>query len=124
MLIDRKLPEVLLLSTTCATTPTPNTISTNVPRNSASISRTSSRDISTPRGAPPRSQTRLARRARVYSEAGALYSAGHAVHPRIGPGHHQLARHRLRPRRQHPRVCTKGIHADLSAGRLGRARPG
>src|SRR5207302_9616548 len=44
MLIDRKVPAVLLLNTTCATTPTPNTIRMNVPKNSASISR------STPRG--------------------------------------------------------------------------
>src|SRR6476659_9816484 len=39
MLIDSVVPAVPLLSTVCATTPTPKTISTNVPRNSASISR-------------------------------------------------------------------------------------
>ena len=47
----------------------------------------------------------------------------HAVHPRARPGHDQLARHRVRPRRRHPGGGAEGVHADLSAARLGRARP-
>src|SRR6202035_3906262 len=39
MLIERKLPAVLLLNTTWATTPTPKTIRMKVPKNSASNSR-------------------------------------------------------------------------------------
>ena len=39
MLIARNDPLAFLLSTVCATTPTPNTIRMNVPRNSAAASR-------------------------------------------------------------------------------------
>src|SRR4051812_5540822 len=50
MLIDSIEPAVCRLSTVCATTPRPNTSSTSVPRNSASISRTTPRDIRPPLG--------------------------------------------------------------------------
>src|SRR5438552_3954939 len=46
MLIDNIEPAAPLLNTVCATTPTPKTISTKVPRNSASISRPRPCDIS------------------------------------------------------------------------------
>ena len=39
---------------------------------------------------------------------------GHAVHPRARSGHDQLAGHRVRPRRRHPRGRAEGIHADFS----------
>src|SRR5690242_15812401 len=45
MLIDSVLPAAPLLNTVCATTPTPKTMRTNVPRNSASISRTTAPPI-------------------------------------------------------------------------------
>src|SRR3954466_8717626 len=45
MLIDRNVPALFLLNTTCATTPTPKTIRMNVPKNSASISRNTPRGI-------------------------------------------------------------------------------
>src|SRR5215467_4567351 len=48
MLIDNVVPAVPLLSTVWATTPTPKMINTNVPRNSASISRPTPFDISPP----------------------------------------------------------------------------
>src|SRR4029077_10770492 len=75
MLIERNVPAVFLLNTTCATTPTPKTIRMKVPKNSASISRNTPRGIGILLGESQRhgTQTR-AHRARHESARG-----GHCI---------------------------------------------
>src|SRR5688572_27024328 len=53
MLIDSVDPAVHLLKMVCATTPTPKTLNTKVPRNSASISQTTPRVIEASVGIGP-----------------------------------------------------------------------
>ena len=50
-------------------------------------------------------------------------SQNRAVHPRPRPGHHQLARHRLRSGGGHRRGRPTRVSTDLPAAGLGRARP-
>ncbi len=53
----------------------------------------------------------------------ALDCVRHAIHPCLGPGNHQLARHPVRSRRR-PRLCgAERVHSVLPEARVGRARP-
>ncbi len=102
MLIDKVVPAVPLLNTVCATTPTPKTISTNVPRNSASSSRPSPFDINA-----------------SWKAGGHCRLIRHGLHSRARSGHHELARHRLRPRRHDSQPSRR-----KSSGRFFRKRDG
>src|SRR3984885_8721695 len=87
----RKLPAVLLLNTVWATTPTPNTIKMNVPKNSASISRERPFDMGALYSEPPMpyilalDQGTTSSRAIVFDHDGAIKAVAQKEFTQIFP---------------------------------------